>query len=137
MPIKESTKKNIEPKQLDDLWKAIGWKPRGRERWKDALSKSAFVYSLWDGIDLIGLGRIMEDGVMCMFYDIAVHPKYQGKGYGKRIMEKLIFQVKGKKYVSIGLFAWEGNPKSIPFYESFGFEKTESGMELKEYMVTE
>ena len=136
MHIRESTSMKVSTKRLDDLWKAIGWRQRGERKWKEVLSKSQHVYSLWNRKQLIGFGRIVEDGIMCMFYDITVHPKYQGKGLGKMIMDNLINQVKGKGYASIGLFAWEGNPNNVPFYETLGFEKT-TGMELKRRMKPE
>lgn len=135
--LNERTDKLLDPEKLNTLFSHIGWGKRTNEKWLEVLSKSSFVYSLWDEENLIGLGRIMEDGVMCMFYDIAVVPTYQGKGIGRRVMENLIDQVKDKKYASIGLFAWEENPNNIPFYEKFGFEKQTSGMELVKYMVRE
>lgn len=136
MQIRESMDKKIDLDQLDDLWEAIGWGRRGGKKWKEVLSKSRHVYSLWDGKQLVGFGRIVEDGIMCMFYDIAVHPERQGTGLGKMIMDNLITQVKGKKYASIGLFAWDKNPSNVPFYEKFGFEKS-TGMELKRHMKPE
>ena len=105
-------------------------------KWKEILSKSSFVYSLFDGNKLIGFGRILEDGVMCMFYDIGVHPNYEMKGVGTRIMQKLIDKVKDKGYASIGLFAWDKNPENIQFYEKFGYKLTK-GMELIKYMKPE
>ncbi len=135
--IKESKEKNIDYKQLDSLWKAIGWKPRGEKRWAEVLKNSSFVFSIWENNNLIGFGRIMGDGVMCMFYDIDVLPKYQRKGLGTRIKNRLIEQIKNKRYVSIGLFAWGGNSKNIPFYEKFGFKKVSTGMELEKYMKRE
>lgn len=132
-----STNKNIDTEQLDNLWKAIGWRPRGSEKWREVLSKSSFVYSVWDDKMLVGFGRILEDGIMCMFYDIGVHPDYQGQRIGTRIMETLIDQVKDKKYASIGLFTWEENPDNIRFYEKFGFKRVNTGMELVKYMKRE
>ncbi len=126
----------MDTQQLDSLWNAIGWRQRGQEKWKKVLSKSYFMYTAWDGNRLIGTGRITEDGIMCMFYDIGVHPDYQRKGIGARILEELISRVKDREYASIGLFAWEENPANIPFYEKFGFVKT-SGMELGRYMKPE
>ena len=131
---KEGTK--LETSQLDALWKAIGWKPRGKKKWKEVLSKSHFFYTAWIGKRLIGTGRIMEDGMMCMFYDIGVHPNYQRQGVGAKILKELISKVKNKKYASIGLFAWEENVANIPFYKKFEFVKT-SGMELIKYMKPE
>ncbi len=137
MKLKESFEKVLEAEQLDNLFQAISWSKRGKSKWQEVLNKSYFVYSVWDNNKLVGLGRILEDGVMCMFYDIGVHPDYQGKGLGKQIMNKHIDQVKDKRYASIGLFAWEENPNNIPFYERFGFEKVSTGMELVRYMKRE
>jgi len=132
-----STEKNLPLGQLGKLTEAVGWRRRGPERWQEILSKSSYFYSIWDGDRLVGMGRIMEDGTMCMFYDIAVHPDYQKKGLGTQIMNNLTSQVKDKKYVSIGLFTWEGNPANVAFYEKFGFEKVPTGMELVRYMQRE
>jgi len=79
----------------------------------------------------------MDDGIMCMLYDIGIHPDYQRQGLGSKIMERLIAQVKDKNYASIGLFAWEENPANIPFYEKFGFVRKSSGMELDKLMKPE
>ena len=127
---------DLEPQQLDALWEAIGWRPRG-QKWKEVLSKSYFMCHAWDGDRLVGTGRIMEDGVMCMFYDIGVHPDYQRQGIGSVILKNLIEQVKDKGYASIGLFAWEENQVNIPFYEKLGFVRKHSGMELERFMRPE
>ena len=132
-----SVQKNIDPAKLDHLFESIGWRKRGSDRWKEVLSKSSFVYSVWDKDNIVGFGRILEDGVMCMFYDIGVFPVYQRKGVGTMIMEALIDQVKDKGYASIGIFAWEQNPHNIKFYEKFGFQKVPTGMELVKYMQRE
>ena len=132
------TTKNIDPEKLGTLWTAIGWKLRDRKKWIEVLSKSSFVCSVWNKNNLVGFGRILEDGIMCMFYDIAVHPDFQGKHkIGPTIMKILISQVKNKKYASIGLFSWEPNEKNnLKFYERFGF-KIVKGMELIKYMERE
>ena len=128
---------NVDAKQLDILFERIGWRKRGAVKWREVLSKSSFGVSAWDGEKLVGFGRLIEDGVMCMFYDIGVLPEYQGKGIGGEIMKRLIDEVKYKKYASIGLFSWEDNPNNIPFYQKFGFEKVGTGMELTKYMKRE
>jgi len=114
----------------------VGWKKRrSDEKWKEVLSKSFFVYTVWDEDKLIGMGRILEDGTMCMFYDVVVDKSYQGKGIGKMVMEGLLNEVKDKRYTSIGLFASENDLDFlIPFYRKFGFEGVKGGMECKKYM---
>jgi GNAT superfamily N-acetyltransferase len=122
--------------KIQDLTEAVGWGRRGDDKWQEILSKSAVVCSLWHGDRMVGFGRIVEDGTMCMLYDIAVHPELQGQGLGSQIMHALIDQVKDKGYVSIGLFAWDKNPGNIPFYKEFGFVPSH-GMELTKFMRTE
>jgi ribosomal protein S18 acetylase RimI-like enzyme len=133
MKFTKSIQKDLNTEQIDSLMDSVGWtNPRGREKWLEILSKSSFVYSVYDGNKMIGFGRILEDGAMCMFYDIMVHCDYQGKGIGKMIMNSLLEQTKDKDYVSISLFAWPENKVFlIPFYNKFGFELFETGMRLK------
>lgn len=132
-----SEQKDLPINQLNALFEAIGWNPRPEGKWKKALEASSYVVSAWDEERLVGIGRILEDGVMCMFYDIGISPAYQNRRIGKGIMERLIDRVKDEGFASIGIFAWEENPLNIPFYEKFGFEKQTSGMELVKYMARE
>ena len=129
-------KEDIDIKKLTILCKAVGW-DRNIKKWNKILARSSFVCSAWDNDKMVGFARILEDGTMCMFYDVCVLPEYQRKGIGKKIMQKLIDKVKDKGYVSIGLFAWEENPNNFFFYEKLGFEKVDTGMELVKYIVRE
>lgn len=131
-----SESKDISIDKLHALFQAIGWK-RDKSKWPKVLEESTHIVCSYDGDTLVGFGRILEDGVMCMFYDISVHPDYRRKGIGTSIMKKLIDKVKDKGYASIGLFAWKENPDNISFYEKFGFEKASGGMELKKFMAPE
>lgn len=137
MTIEFKTTKDIDPQQLNNLFTSIGWKGRSPKIWKSVLDKSSFVVSAWKENELIGFGRILEDGVMCMFYDIGVLPGHHGEGIGTKIMEMLIEQVKDKNYASIGLFMWDKNMGIKKFYEKFGFEEVATGMELVKYMKRE
>jgi len=129
MVLRYSTSKHINPLDIDKLRDSIGWRKRGVKKWKEILRKSDFVYSVWEGKQLVGMGRILEDGVMCMFYDISVHKDHQGKKIGRKIMNELINHVKNKKYTSIGLFTEStGN-----YYKKYGFVES-NGLELRKYM---
>lgn len=50
--------------ELDQLFASIGWRCRGAAKWREVLSKSSFTCSCWEKNQLIGFGRILEDGVM-------------------------------------------------------------------------
>jgi len=124
--------------EINNLTDAVGWGKRDVAKWEKILKKSShFAYARNNRDDLVAMGRVLEDGVMCMFYDICVHPDFQGNGLGSEVMNKLVDVVKDKGYVSIGLYAWDQNIGATEFYEKFGFEKVDTGMELKKYMVTE
>ncbi|HPT29830.1 MAG TPA: GNAT family N-acetyltransferase [bacterium] len=133
MKLIESIKKDLNIEQINSLMDSVGWiNHRGAEKWREILSKSSFVYSIFDGDKMVGFGRILEDGTMCMLYDIVVHKDYQGKGIGKMIMNNLLDFTKDKNYISVSLFAWPENKDFlIPFYNKFGFELFETGMRLK------
>lgn len=133
MKLTESTNKDLNWEQINALRFSVGWcTKRGEEKWREILNKSSFVYSVFDKDKLVGMGRIVEDGVMCMFYDIVVHKDYQNKGIGKMVMNNLLAFTKDKKFSSISLFADPENKAFlIPFYNKFGFELFETGMRFK------
>jgi ribosomal protein S18 acetylase RimI-like enzyme len=131
MKYKESTSKNLDIAQINALRKSVGWFGRTNKKWEEILSKSSFVYSIWDGKKLIGMGRLVEDGIMCMFYDIVVHKDYQGKGLGKKIVEKFLNKIKNKKYISIGLFT---DKNKVKFYKKLGFTIAVVAMEYNKFM---
>jgi ribosomal protein S18 acetylase RimI-like enzyme len=133
MKLTESTNKHIKWEQINTLRFSVGWcTKRSEEKWREILDKSSFVYSVLDEGKLVGMGRIVEDGIFCMFYDIVVHKDYQSQGIGKMIMNNLLAFTKDKKFSSISLFADPNNRDFlIPFYNKFDFELFETGMRLK------
>ena len=137
--IKISENKNdLSCNEINALMEKVGW---GRsyysteEKWQRVLKVSTHIAYAKIKNELIAFGRILEDGIMCMFYDLCVHPQYQKRGIGTDLMNHLINKVKDHAYVSIGLFTWEGNKTVHEFYEKFHFEKS-NAMQLKMYMKT-
>ncbi len=121
---------------INQLTESVGWGKcfhQTEEKWRHILAVSTHIAYIKKNDKLIAFGRILEDGIMCMFYDVCVHPNYQGQGIGSRLMNHLIDKIKNKEYISIGLFAWEGNETASEFYSKLGFEHV-SAMELKKHM---
>ena len=130
------SKDHISFDEICALTESVGWGKKfhkSQEKWKHVLAASTYVAYIKEHGKLIAFGRILEDGIMCMFYDICVHPDYQNKGLGSQIMKHLIDKIKDKEYISIGLFVWEGNENASEFYHKCGFEKV-TAMELKKLM---
>jgi ribosomal protein S18 acetylase RimI-like enzyme len=130
------SKDHISFDEICSLTESVGWGKKfhkSKEKWKHVLAVSTYIAYIKEHGKLIAFGRILEDGIMCMFYDICVHPDYQNKGLGSKIMNHLIDKIKDKEYLSIGLFVWEGNENASEFYRKCGFEKA-TAMELKKLM---
>ncbi len=70
------------------------------------------------------MGRVVGDGG-CNYevVDVAVHPDYQGQGYGFRIMQALMNYIHehAPESAYVSLIADHGAPA---LYEKFGFEFT-------------
>jgi ribosomal protein S18 acetylase RimI-like enzyme len=132
--IRFSTTKKVPINQIQALRSSVKWRPRATATWKKLLKTSSRIVTAWDGKQLIGFGRIADDGVMCMFYDLVIHPDYQGKGTGEKLMKKLIDYVKGKKFVFIGLFVGSSNRSAVRLYKKLGFRAESVGMQLSRYM---
>jgi GNAT superfamily N-acetyltransferase len=103
------------------LRRVSGLRERTTQAAEIGLKSSLFAVTLYmEGGEAIGMGRVVGDGG-CNFevVDIAVHPDYQGQGYGRLIMEHIMDflrkNVPKGSYVSlIANTPW--------LYEKFGFE---------------
>ena len=95
----------------------------------DALPKSLFAITLRDEGQLVGMGRVVGDGLHVQVVDIAVHPDAQGQGLSRIIMEAIMEFIDSLPPSTIvNLFAdidW--------LYQKFGFVVPEhtTGMSLK------
>ena len=95
---------------------------------KRVFSNSRYVYFIYDENKLIGAGRALADGVDCSYIcDVAIHPEYQGKGLGSKMILQLIEASKGHK--KILLYAV---PRKEKFYARFGFKKMKTAMAIFE-----
>ncbi len=118
------------------LRQICGLSARDKEASKIGLANSIYSVIIRNKTDekLIGMGRIIGDGgTAYQIVDIAVHPKEQGKGLAKAIMELLMKyihdEINPQAYVNL-----IADRPADKLYEQFGFVETtpESlGMYLK------
>ena len=105
-----------------ELFETTGWNAvykADKAELSRALEGSWYVLSAYDGDKLIGVGRVVSDGVLyAMIYDMIVKPSHQGKGIGTTILEKLIAKCKRHRLRDIQLFSAKGK---VPFYRERGF----------------
>ncbi len=105
---------------------AAGFRERPTELVAKALKNNLFDVTAVVNGEVIGMGRLVGDGVMYWYLqEIVVLPEYQGKGIGTAIVNRLLQYItehtEPGNFTSVGLTAAEGKNG---FYERFGFKKS-------------
>ena len=90
---------------------------------KNCLANSDVIVSLWVGNEIVGFGRALTDGIYRgVLWDIVIDQKYQGKGFGKLIVQSLLSSKKIKNTKK--LYLMTTNKKL--FYSQFDFKEVTS-----------
>ena len=109
--------------QVRELLKSVEMGHHEPEMHQKAFTNSFAVIFLLQNDRLLGMGRAVSDGVyQAGLYDIAVLPEFQGRGFGRLILEKLMKRLDGMNVI---LYA---NPGRSGFYEKFQFRTLRTGM---------
>lgn len=104
--------------------RASGWAEFSLEEAHCGLMNSK-IYCIYKDDKPIALGRVLCDrGYVVYIADVIVLPEYQGQGYGRKIMEKIMSSIrkdlKPDYKAMVSLMSAKGKEE---FYEKFGFEK--------------
>lgn len=106
-----------------NLRKCVGWQNFSEEQANKALEHSLYTVTAVENNQTVGMGRLVGDGVYYLMVDIIVHPAYQGKGVGSKIVNLLLQFIDGATPVggrsSVQLIAEQGKEA---FYEKMGFQ---------------
>ncbi len=106
------------------LFKTTGWPLFSTKAFKKAIDGTYRQVCVYDGKSLIGTARILSDGATYAWInDMIVHPKYQRRGIGSKIMRMIIKYLKKQKIPNIGLFC---APEAKKFYLLLGFKERPS-----------
>lgn len=104
------------------LRESVGWLNFSKEQSKKALENSLYTVAAAECGKIIGMGRLIGDGMYYIIADVVVHPTYQNKGIGREILQRLIAFVDRETPTggrsSIQLIAEKGKEA---FYQKVGF----------------
>ena len=85
-------------------------------------ASSSLVLAAWQDDRLVGLARVLTDGVLFSFLcDLAVEPDVQGFGIGKKLIDEVLTRCKGTELVL------RDSDMSTGFYQRLGFRRVENG----------
>ncbi len=109
--------------ELEQLLQSVGWSPRPIRRVRKALDCSLVKVGLWIHDSriprLIGFARCTGDGVIeATIWDVAIHPLYQGLGFGKQLM---VYVLKSLRNIGISRVTLFADPGVVAFYQSQGW----------------
>lgn len=113
---------SLTPSQYCKLRKCVNWTLFPEKQIQVLLRQTLYSVTLIDKEQPVGMGRLLGDGVYYMIADVIVHPSYQRRGFGKKILEMLIAFVEKETpkggCASIQLISEKGKES---FYLHMGF----------------
>lgn len=121
--------------EYKNILSSVEWKMPSERLLKISLKNGINVKVIVDN-ETVGMARFVTDGGYAgLIMDVVVIPKYQGKGYGKILIEKLLEYIKSNledgEEMMIQLLSAPGKQN---FYSKFGFKVKKSVAEDGMYM---
>ncbi|MCU7829078.1 MAG: GNAT family N-acetyltransferase [Candidatus Thiodiazotropha sp. (ex Myrtea sp. 'scaly one' KF741663)] len=120
MDIKIETNVQIEESEVVDLYQANGWSSAQKpDKLMPALLNSDTLVTARIAGKLVGIGNAISDGHLVVYYPhMLVHPTYQGKGIGRKMMELML-----SIYDNFHQQMITADVNSVGFYKKMGFER--------------
>ena len=109
--------------QISRIEKDTNEYPWSSSNFESSLSAGNSSLVLRDEKNILGYAFFSVIGTDAHLLNITVSKDYQGKGYGKKILFKVIFQSKVLGATIIFLEVRVSNHRAINFYEKFGFKR--------------
>lgn len=115
--------KDLDLAQIVSLYEENSWASAAKPTdLHAALMNSDALISAWDGALLVGLGNAITDGHLVVYYPhLLVRPRYQGRGIGKALIERMI-----AKYRGLHQHMLVADQNAVAFYERCGFQRAGS-----------
>ena len=128
MDVTYTEEKRFSVEDIEQLFLSVGWVsgtyPRRLHR---ALMGSSTVITAWDGNELVGIMRAIDDGAIlaCIHY-VIVRPDHQGKGIAGTMLRMLKAKYRDYLYIEVS----PEEKANCAFYEKFGFQRLGDGVPL-------
>ncbi len=106
------------------LRESVGWNKKDIDIVDTAIKNSVIIKKAMIDGKVVGMARVIGDGLYYFICDVVVDTKYQKMGIGKKIIDDIIFDIESQtmkgQSCSINLMA---TAEKEAFYEKCGFIK--------------
>lgn len=112
--------KPINTQALGDLYNSVEWYAytKSNDKMSKILDNSLYWYACWDHDKLVGLIRLVGDGVSIIYIqDILVHPDYQRQSIGSNLIKHVMDKYKDIRQL---VLLTDSEEKTLNFYKSHG-----------------
>ena len=100
------------------------WWETAESFWEAAQRPGRWAYTAWRGGDLVGYLILAQRCDFGHINRIAVHPSWQGQGYGAELLTYAISALARHGAQRVGLNTQSNNTRSQRLYERFAFQRT-------------
>jgi ribosomal-protein-alanine N-acetyltransferase len=100
------------------------WWETAESFWETAQHPDCWAYTAWLGRDLVGYLLLTQRADFGHINRIAVHPLWQGQGYGAELLTYAIGDLARHGAQRVGLNTQANNTRSQRLYERFAFRRT-------------
>lgn len=130
MKISYKDEKVFTKKDITELFLSVDWKlsASNPDMLYMALINSPTVFTAWHDNKLVGLARVLDDGILTAYiHYVLVNPRYQGRGIASNLVKMI--KNKYKDYLYVELMPDE--KKNVTFYQNLGFNIVEDGTPMQ------
>ena len=115
------------PAQIKELYEDSGWATYTKDMGNlmQAISNSLCVLSAWEGDNLVGLIRVVGDGLTIVYIqDIIVFRSHKRRGIGTDLLNQIINLYSSVRQM---VLLTDDSPETRGFYEANGFSSCDKG----------
>ncbi len=112
----------VDWEKVSELFQLVNWGIRSPKEIESSFRKSSVTCFVKNENEIIGFGRTVDDGkYYALLVDIVIHPDYQSKGIGKKVVDEILKQLNGYNFITL-----TAAPNKDEFYKKLGWKKQKS-----------
>lgn len=117
--------------EIYDLYESVGWiaYTKNPDHLWQAFANSQYMTEKNNQGEIVALIRwVTDQATVVLIQDLLVHPDYQRKGLGKKLMQRALAEIKSYGQLQIEVLT-DDEETTVSFYKSLGFRSVnDAGM---------